>query len=444
MAKARQKLPFQPEPIDRLRVPFQEFVHDETSGGIVLFVGTIVALVWANSPWGAGYAELWHTNLTVGFGDLSLTEELHWWINDALMAAFFFVVGLEIKREILVGELASRRKAALPIAAAIGGMVVPAAIYATLNAGGEAASGWGVPMATDIAFALGVLSLFGRHVPLSAKVFLTALAIVDDIGAALVIAVFYTDELSMVSLLIAGGFFVTMLAANRVGVRSPLLFFMLGVALWLAVLRSGIHPTLAGIAGAMTIPVRTRINAADFLRSGRELLSEFETAGAAGENVLTNIPQRAALTHLEDACQNALAPLQRLEMAMHPWIAFGVMPLFALANAGVVLNVSIGKALTDSLTLGVLLGLVVGKQIGVFGFSWLAVRTGLADLPEGTTWRHVYGIGCLAGIGFTMSIFIANLAFESAELLALAKIGVLVASMIAAIMGGLIIRSASR
>ena len=313
------------------------------------------------------------------------------------MAIFFFVIGLEIKREILVGELASLRQAALPLMAALGGMLIPASIYLVLNAGSPAVRGWGVPMATDIAFALGVLALLGKRIPVSAKIFLTALAIADDIGAALVIALFYTDTLSGWSLGIGGGFLFAMIAANKLGIRSPLPYALLGIGLWVAFLKSGVHPTLAGIIGAMTIPARFRINADEFLRSSQAFVDAFKQAGKAGVDVLTNKEQRGALQALEITCQQAQTPLQSLEHALHPWVSFAIMPVFALANAGVRLDTSVGPQLTDSVALGIAGGLIFGKQIGITLFSWFAIKIGMAKMPAGMSWRHLYGISWLAG-----------------------------------------------
>ena len=444
-------------PIERLLRPFREFIHLEAAGGVVLLVAAAVALVWANSPWAGAYAALWHTPVTVGVGGTVLTRDLHHWINDGLMVLFFFVVGLEIKREVLVGELAAPRRAALPAAAALGGMLAPAGLYTLLTPGGPAAAGWGVPMATDIAFALGVLALLGRRVPLALKVFLTALAVIDDIGAVLVIALFYTAGVSWPALAAAGGVLVVLVAANRLGVRTPLVYGALGLGLWLAVLASGVHATVAGVLLAMTIPARTRIDPAAFLARGRAFLADFAsddppdgpTAEAAAGN--GRAPRRAgfitegqqtAVLALEEACEHVQTPLHRLEHALHPWVAFAVMPLFALANAGVALAGDPGEALAQPVTLGVFVELVVGKPVGIAAAAWLAVRSGLAALPADVTWRQVAGAAALGGIGFTMSLFIATLAFADAGLLAAAKLGILGASLLAGLGGWLLLRTA--
>ena len=426
-----------PSPIGRVLGPFQRFVRTESAGGVVLLVCTAIALAWSNSPLGDSYFHLWETPLTIGVGGAALTMSLHHWINDGLMAVFFFLVGLEIKREMLVGELASPRQAALPIAAALGGMVVPAVLYAIVNAGGPGSPGWGIPMATDIAFALGILALLGPRVPVALKIFLTALAIVDDIGAVLVIALFYTSSLSLTALGVAGGLLVLLLAANRSGVRQPWLYALLGVGLWSALLASGVHATVAGVLLAMTIPARTRIDEDEFHDRTRSLLDEFQSASGPGTTVISNRAQQEALMAIEEACEDVQAPLLKMEHKLHGLVAFGIMPLFALANAGVRAPGELGAALVQPVTLGVLLGLVLGKPLGITLFAWAAVRLGLAVLPSDATWRSLHGVSWLGGIGFTMSLFIAGLAFADPALLDAAKVGVLLASTLAGIAGWL-------
>ncbi len=425
---------------DRLLRPFQEFATVSASSGILLLACTVAALAWANSPWSESYAGLWQTKLTAGFGSFALSKPLILWINDGLMAVFFFVVGLEIKREMLVGELSSVKQAALPMAGALGGMIVPALIYTAFNAGGEGARGWGIPMATDIAFALGALALLGDRVPLSLKVYLTALAIVDDIGAVLVIAVFYTSAIWWASL--AAGFLLLaiMIGANLAGFRHPLVYILLGIAVWIAFLKSGVHATVAGVLMAMTIPSRSRIDAPEFLEYGRGALNEFERAAESNKELLTNQDQQAAIHLLENACELAATPLQRMEHGLHPWVTFFIMPVFALANAGVTLDGRLASLLLTPVSLGVIAGLVLGKQIGITLFSWLAVRAGFAALPEQVTWRQIYGVAWLAGIGFTMSLFIANLAFGDSAFLSEAKLGILAASLIAGVTGWFLLR----
>ena len=438
MSRAREQ-----PPVERIIRPFQDFTHKQSSGGILLIAATVVALVWANSPWAESYSNLWHTKLSVGIGDFSLTKDLTHWINDGLMAVFFLVVGLEIKREILVGELSSIRAATLPVAAAVGGAVAPAAIYLTINAGTEGSAGWGIPMATDIAFALGVLALLGEKVPVGLKVFLTALAIVDDIVAVLVIAFFYTSEISWGALGVGTAFLAALVVANLLGVGKTLVYAVLGIGLWLCFLLSGVHATIAGVFLALTVPASSFMNPAAFLERVRYILDRFEKAGENGENVLTNEERQAALHALNHAAYKLEPPLHELEHALHPWVVFAIMPIFALANVGLPLGGDIGKALTSPVALGIVAGLVVGKQLGITLFAWLAVRSGISELPGDINWRHVYGAGWLAGIGFTMSLFIADLAFSGSSLVEAAKLGILVASLIAGVVGWTILRGAS-
>lgn len=429
------------QPIDRLLMPLHAFTRIEASGGILLMACTVVALVWANSPWHEAYEHLWHMDVTFGAGTFVLSQTLHHWINDGLMAIFFFVVGLEIKREILVGELSSRKKASLPIAAALGGMVAPALIYAAFNAGTEGSAGWGIPMATDIAFAMGILALLGHRAPLSLKVFLVALAIVDDLGAVLVIAIFYTDHISGFALALGCVFLALSAIANRLGVRQPLVYVLLGIGLWFGFLKSGIHATIAGVLLAMTIPARARIDVAGFVDRVKHTMDRLVHLDAA---TMPSDAKQAAIHELEEACEQVQMPLQRIEHALHPWVTFGIVPIFALANAGVHFggDVSFGSAMVQPVTFGIILGLVLGKQIGITLFTWFAVRLGLAELPAGITWMQIYGVGWLGGIGFTMSLFIANLAFGDGHLLTLSKVGILTASLIAGVVGYLLVYGA--
>lgn len=430
-------------PVEKVVRPFQAFADRASSGGILLIAATVVALVWANSPWGDTYSDLWQTKLTIGLDGFSLTKDLTHWINDGLMAIFFLVVGLEIKREILVGELSSPRRAALPISAALGGAVVPAAIYVALNAGTGGISGWGIPIATDIAFALGVLALLGERAPIGLKVFLTALAIVDDIVAVTVIALFYTSDISWAALAVGAAFLVALVGANLAGVGKPLVYGLLGIGLWLAFLTSGVHATIAGILLAMTVPASSFIDTGEFLNRSRGLLDRFERASEREDDVLSNEERQAILHALNDATEKLEPPLQEMEHALHPWVVFLIMPLFALVNAGVPLNGDLVGSLTSPVALGIVAGLVLGKQLGVTLLAWLAVRTGVSELPEGVSWRHVYGAGWLAGIGFTMSLFISDLAFASGSLLDTAKLGILVASVVAGVVGWAILRAVS-
>jgi NhaA family Na+:H+ antiporter len=423
-----------------VRASFREFVHLEAAGGVVLLFCTVLAFAWANSPFRETYFALWHTPIKIEFGQYVLEESLLHWINDALMAVFFFVVGLEIKREILAGELAEPRKAALPIAAAIGGMLVPAAIYAAFNFGGEGVRGWGIPMATDIAFALAALTVLGSRVPTSLKVFLTALAIVDDLGAILVIAIFYAHGVIWTWLGIAGVFLLLCVLANRVHVRHSVVYALLGLVVWFAFLQSGVHATVAGVLVAMTIPVRRAIDSRQFLDRTKGLLHDFEEASAFQSALLVNTGQQDALRALEEACEHVETPLQRLEHAHHGWVVFGVLPLFALANAGVTIEGSLLTLLGSPVALGVILGLVLGKQLGITFFAWLSVRFGLAAMPEDLNWGQLYGAAWLGGIGFTMSLFVGTLAFGESELLITAKLAILVASVASGVVGYAILR----
>jgi len=429
-----------PAPIDRLVRPFQRFAQKETSSGLVLLGCAAIALVWSNSPWGASYQQLWEQQVTIGHARWGLTMSLHHWINDGLMAVFFFVVGLEIKRELLIGELSTRQTAALPIAAALGGMIVPALIYAVFNAGTDGARGWGIPMATDIAFALGALALLGPRVPTVLKVFLAALAIADDLGAVIVIAVFYTADLSMTSLAAALAIFVGLLAASRLGIRRASVYALFGVVLWLAVLASGVHATIAGVMLALTIPARTRINESTFVACVEQSLADFRAADEPGTSVLTNPGHQQAIHEIEEACEAARAPLFKLEERLHTLVAFGIMPLFALANAGVAVSGGSLRVLTSPIVLGIVLGLVLGKPIGITLFSWLSARAGAAALPRDTSWGVLHGVSWLGGIGFTMSLFIADLAFGGTARLEEAKVGILIASTAAGVMGWVILR----
>jgi len=422
-------------PIEQIIKPFQYFLEKEASGGILLLVFTAVALVWANSPFADSYSHLWHTKFAVGFSGLNLDYTLHHWINDGLMAVFFFVVGLEIKREFLVGELSSFRQASLPIMAAVGGMVFPALFYVFFNTGSNGISGWGIPMATDIAFAIGILALLGPRVPLALKIFITALAIADDIGAVLVIAFFYTSQISFISLGYAGVILILLVLANLSGVRNLLVYVVLGILLWLFFLSSGVHATVAGVLLAFTIPASSRINTSQFLSNGKRLMEEFDKAGEEGPDVLTNEERQSAVQNLEGNCEKIMTPLQRFEHALHPWVSFFIMPVFALANAGVTLGEDFIIALANPISEGIIVGLFFGKQLGIFIFSWLSVKLKIASVPQGVNWKQIYAAGILAGIGFTMSLFIANLAFTSEEMLNISKVGILTASFLSGVAG---------
>jgi len=402
--------------------PFEEFVRSESAGGLMLISAALLAFLWANSPLAPGYFSLRETYFGFGLGGWGLEKPLLLWVNDGLMALFFFLVGLEIKREVFVGELSDPRDAVLAVVAALGGVVVPAAIFASINWEGEGIDGWGVPVATDIAFALGMMALLGGRVPLSLKVFLTALAIVDDLVAVLLIALFYTSGISLIYLALAIGVLALAFAYGRGGRRNLKVFAFLGVIAWFLVLQSGVHATVAGILLALTIPMKRKIppeNLTDELKSALEE-ERFEEA-------------EVKVANLERVLEDAQSPLHRLEHLLHPWVAFLVLPVFALFNAGVSLGG--GGGMLNSITAGVFLGLLVGKPVGVLLFSWLAIRLGWASLPQGVGWRSMAGAGLLAGIGFTMSLFVGGLAFEGGGMLDQAKLGVLSASILAAALG---------
>ncbi|MBL8050831.1 MAG: Na+/H+ antiporter NhaA [Anaerolineales bacterium] len=425
--------------VERLISPIQKFIKQEASGGIVLLACMVIALIWANSQYASGYFDLWNkTILTIGVeGLLIISKPLLLWINDGLMAIFFFVVGLEIKRELLMGELRTAKKAIIPFAAALGGMILPAAIYMAFNVGKEGFSGWGIPMATDIAFALGVLALLGKRAPLSLKIFLTALAIVDDLGAVLVIAIFYTSDILWVWLGIAAVFFLILLALNVLGFRHPLLYALIGIGLWVAFLKSGVHATIAGVLLALTIPAYSKINEDEFIEQSRDLIDKFEKQS---KGKALNLTQQSIIGNIEKAVEAAQSPLQRLEHSLHPYVSFIIMPIFALANAGVSLSGNVSEIITNPITLGIVLGLFIGKQAGIFSFVYIAVKSGWAELPQNVIWKQIWGVSMLAGIGFTMSLFIAGLAFSDEGLLTSAKFGILLASFISGIAGYLFLR----
>ena len=431
-------------PIDRLLLPFRMFVEAEASSGILLLTAAFVAMIWANSAWSELYVHLWETEIAIGIGGAVLSESLLHWINDGLMAIFFFVVGLEIKRELIVGELSTPKLAALPLVAAFGGMVVPAFIYVAINFGTPEVRGWGIPMATDIAFSLGVLYLLGNRVPAGLKVFLAALAIADDIGAVIAIAVFYSSGISWTYLALGGMGLCVLALLNRLGVRTPIAYGVIGAGIWFVFLLSGVHPTVAGVLAAMTIPARARLDPREFLERSRAAINSFERSGEFGDDILTNTDRQEALLEIDVAYEETTTPLQRLEQDLHPWVSFLVLPLFALANAGVTFEGDISAIILHPVTIGAALGLLAGKQAGITFFAWLAVRLGWASLPAGCTWQHIWGVAWIAGIGFTMSIFIATLAFDDPSFLPMAKVGVFGASLLAGIIGVLVLKRASR
>lgn len=425
----------------RVTQPFQEFARRGVLGGILLVVCAALGVIWANSPWRDAYFHLWETPVGVALGGYSLTGNLHLLINDGLMVVFFLLVGLEIKREMLVGELSNLQSATLPIAAAIGGMVVPAMLYLSTNFNGPGANGWGVAVATDIAFALGVLTLLGPRVPIGLKVFLTALAIVDDIGAVLVIAFFYTSQLNVAALAVVGIVVLALVTMTILRINELAPYVILGLMLWAAMLASGVHASVAGVILAFTVSASTRINPNAFLEDARETLNRFGRSEGNVPVVLANRGQQEALHALEIASVHVQAPLLRMEHRLHAVVTYVILPIFALSNSGVVLTG--GGALGGPVTWGVVLGLVIGKPLGIMLASWLAVRSGMSRLPAASTWPQMFGVACLGGIGFTMSIFVANLAFQPGEMLDAAKVAVMGSSVVAGTVGWWMVRRAT-
>lgn len=427
---------------DRLARPFQIFAAHKLSGAVLLLVATLIAIAWANSPWAGFYHHWLQAELALSIGPFGLNKSISHWINDGLMGLFFFVVGLEIKRELLAGELANPRKAALPVLAAIGGMVVPALVYVAFNGDGAFARGWGIPMATDIAFALGLLAVF--PVPVSLKIFLTALAIVDDIGAIVVVAVFYTDAIAPWSLLIGGLLLAVSIGANVIGVRNPIIYFLIGCAIWIAFYKSGVHATLAGVLMAFTIPARTVINARQLHDWTRDLLERLRHTGLPADRRMLTNQQHHIVHSMEQLTEHATAPLQELEHALMPFVTFAILPLFALTNAGVTLESESLHLLAEPMSMGIILGLLVGKPLGIWLFAWVGVRLRLAELPKDISLLHVASVGCLAGIGFTMSLFIATLAFDDMAAVEGAKTAVLAGSLLATLAGSFTLLLATR
>jgi len=415
--------------------PLQEFLETATSGAILLFAAVVVALVWANSPWKDGYHELWLTRVTVGVGSWAIDQDLHFWIDDGLMTLFFLLVGLEIKREVVSGELRDPRAAIVPALAALGGMIVPALVYVAV-AGRTAPGGWGVPMATDIAFALGVLTLAAAHAPPSLKSLLLTLAIVDDIGAIIVIAAFYSDGIAWAWLVSALVIAALVLASTRIKIRAPGVYVVLGAGLWYATYRAGIHPTIAGVAMGLLTPAHP------FQRPATVSEEAHRTADETVDDPEPPDADAASWLRLAWLSREAVSPLARVEHALLPWSSFVILPLFALANAGVSLTGgAVGDALTSVVALGIVLGLVVGKPIGVLLATSLGVRSRLGRLSADVGWGHVAGLGMTAGVGFTMALFIAGLAFEGDPVrLAYAKVAILVASLIAGAAGYVMFR----
>lgn len=425
----------------KIATPFEHFIHAQTTTGLILMFMTVVALILANSPFAEIYLHFFHTNIDVSVASWGISKSIHHWINDGLMAIFFFIIGLEIKREILVGELSNIKVAILPILAAIGGMVLPALIYLSINYYGEGADGWGIPMATDIAFAISALVLLGNRVSTPLVTFLVALAIVDDLGAVIVIAMFYTEEIHMLPLALAGITFLILIAFNRFGIHAVLPYFIVGAVMWLFMLESGVHATIAGVIAAMAIPSKPKYTPVDFTAHTKNLLLEYDNYPVTTDHMMHE-NQKAILQNLKDKIDSVNSPAARLEHDLHLPVSLIVIPLFALANAGISIDFSsIGDTILQPVSLGIVLGLIIGKVLGIAGVAWLAIKLGIAKLPHQSNMSQIFGVAFLGGIGFTMSIFVADLAFLGDDALIFqAKVGILAASLFAGLFGFLWLR----
>jgi NhaA family Na+:H+ antiporter len=415
----------------------ESFFKNEASSSILLLLSSFAAIIWANSSLAPGYHELLHTPITLGLGAHQITKTLVHWINDGLMTFFIFVVGLEIKREILIGELSSRKNALLPVVGALGGMLVPGAIYLAFNHGTPTEHGWGIPMATDIAFALGAIAVFGRKLPVGLRVFLSAFAIADDLGTVVIIALFYTKGIVWHYLIVCILFIMGLAIANLLWVRWTLIYALLGLGIWVAILSSGVHPTVAGFVVALFIPARGKYDTDRFVTRVKEIMDEFQCEEqSCGFSILLDKGHLNAVNALEMACHDVETPLQRLERSLHPWIAFGLLPVFAFANAGLsLLGMNFIDVVNQPLTMGITLGLFVGKPLGIAAFSFLAVKTGMAVLPAEVRWSQVLGASMLGGIGFTMSLFVSGLSFSLPDMINYSKLGILMGSILSAAAG---------
>ena len=425
----------------RIRLPVQQYIHTESVGGLVLLAATISALVWANSPWYDQYHKLLETHVSFDLALFDVDLSLHHWINDGLMAVFFFVVGLEIKREIYFGHFSSLRRAALPAIAALGGMVVPAGLYLAFNPGGESMRGWGIPMATDIAFALGILALLGRRVPMELRVFLLGLAVVDDLGAILVIAVAYTESISFPHLALVAALIVVTVVVNRIGFSHAAVTAALGFLIWVAMLKSGVHATIAGVIFGLLTSSRSHYSGERFADDSETLIAEYRQALEQGDTERAE----AILGELEVLAQGTESPMERLERLTHPWASYVILPVFALANAGIHFSgVNFASVITSGVTIGIATGLLIGKVVGITVFPWVASRFGIIELPPYVSWGQVMGAGFLGGIGFTVAIFISGLAFTDSQLVLNAQVGVMCASAVAALLGYTLLSILSR
>jgi len=421
---------------NKISTPFEHFIHAQTTTGMILMIMTVLALVLANTPLTESYAHFFHIKVDLSIGSWTLSNNIHHWINDGLMAIFFFIIGLEIKREILVGELSNIKVAILPILAAIGGMLFPALIYLAINNGTAGVNGWGIPMATDIAFAISALVLLGKRVPTALVTFLVALAIVDDLGAVLVIAIFYTEQIHFLQLGLAGGMFLLLIILNRIGIRVLLPYFIVAIFMWFFMLESGVHATIAGVIAALAIPSKPRLTPLDFSTKTKALLEEYDKYEQK-EDYLMDEKQKAILLNIKDKIDEVGTPAAKLEHDLHLPVSLIIIPLFALANAGISIDFSsIGSTILQPVSFGIIAGLILGKVLGIFGVSYVAIKLKLASLPKGSSMSQILGVSLLGGIGFTMSIFVADLAFiGNEELIFQAKIGILFASLAAGLLG---------
>ena len=422
---------------DQILKPTQQFFRKEAASSILLIVATIIALIWVNSNIGETYHSFWHTKISFTFGDFRINKTLLHWVNEGLMSLFFFTVGLEIKREILVGELASPKKALLPVIAALGGMIVPGLIYAAINAGLPTIHGWGIPVATDIAFALGAVAVFGRRVPVGLRIFLAAFAIADDLGAVVIIAIFYTKEIVWSNLIVSLFLIFGLAVANFFWIRQTLIYAILGLAVWFFILGSGVHATIAGVIVSLFVPARGRYDTDHFLQNVKNITKKFECEEqSCGYSILLNQEHLYAVQALELACQDVETPLQRLMHALHPWVAFLILPIFAMGNTGLLFKgIVFSEAISNPVIIGIIVGLVFGKPIGIMLFSYISVKSGMASLPKEVRWSHILGGAMLGGIGFTMSLFLSELSFSDPHIIEYGRIAILTGSILSAIIG---------
>lgn len=431
------------EKIQRIKAPLNQFIKLETSSSIILFGATILALALANSPLNEAFLNIWKEYITINLPGIELSKPIYKWINDGLMAIFFFVIGLEIKREVLTGELSHIKKASLPLFAAVGGMIAPALLFTVLNIGNAGGEGWGIPMAADIAFSLGILTLLGSRVPTGIKVFLMAFAIIDDLGAVLVIAFFYSTDLIWSNIFIGLGIVAALLLLSRFNYYSKYIFFIGGLIVWILFLKSGIHATIAGVLMAMTIPLRRKTESRSFYDKGKKLLDNFlDEYNLHGKKTILTKKQMHTIDELQELTETTTSPLQHLEHALHGWVSYLIMPIFALANAGVAFSLS-GDTNT-SLSLNIAISMVVGNFVGIFSFSWLSIKLNIAELPKNVTFKQLGAVSFLGGLGFTMSLFINSLAYTDITIINSAKMGILLGSLIAGTLGYLAVRFTTR